>query len=168
MKILKIIPGMMMLEQYGNKYIRYDGGQIVEETIQGKITDEDCDRILKDEITMEDVVNHYSHLGLWWDYDELRESLMKDYLRTQGKYSEQRLNEIIEKLRTNRLVFHGFYDYDLFEDYPERPLRVEGFTAKYLAENYSLTPLGAYNYLIYLSNDPKKALADLEAGLPKK
>ena len=45
---------------------------------------------------------------------------------------------------------------------------VEGYTAKRIFETTYLDELGAYNYLVYLSRDPKKALNDLKAGLPRK
>lgn len=47
-------------------------------------------------------------------------------------------------------------------------VRVEGFTAKALNTNYPLSPLGAYNYLVYLREAPKDALEDLKKGLPRK
>ena len=158
---------MSMLEQYGNKYIRYDGGQIVEEIIQVKITDEECESIKNDQTTMEKVVNDYSHRG-FCDYEVLRDNLMKDYLLSVGNYSEERLDMIIDKLKTYKKVYREFYDYVLYEDYAERPLKEEGMTAQYLAENYPLSPLGAFNYLIYLHEKPQQALADLKAGLPRK
>jgi hypothetical protein len=52
--------------------------------------------------------------------------------------------------------------------FASNPIKVEGFTACQLATNYPLSPLGAYNYLIYLREMPVQALADLEAGLPRK
>lgn len=45
---------------------------------------------------------------------------------------------------------------------------VEGYTAKQLFDNYPLSELGAYNYLIYLRETPKDALSDLRKGLPRK
>ncbi len=41
------------------------------------------------------------------------------------------------------------------------------YSAKQIYETTSLKVIGAFNYLIYLYNNPKKALADLKAGLPK-
>ena len=43
-----------------------------------------------------------------------------------------------------------------------------GHTAKELNLNYSLSILGAYNYLIYLRELPSEALNYLEKGLPIK
>ncbi len=45
---------------------------------------------------------------------------------------------------------------------------VEGYTAKSLHNNYPLSEIGAYNYLIYLRKNPKQAKMDLEKGLPRK
>lgn len=45
---------------------------------------------------------------------------------------------------------------------------IQGYTAKKLHEDFPLSPLGAYNYLIYLSEDPEDAIADLKRGLPRK
>ena len=42
------------------------------------------------------------------------------------------------------------------------------YSAKQIYEMTNLKVIGAFNYLIYLYNNPQKALADLKAGLPKK
>lgn len=47
-------------------------------------------------------------------------------------------------------------------------IKVEGFDAKELHENYPLSVMGAFNYLIYLREDPKEALDMLKKGLPRK
>lgn len=43
----------------------------------------------------------------------------------------------------------------------------QGYTARALHEGFPLSPLGAYNYLIYLRESPQEALADLKRGLPR-
>ena len=48
------------------------------------------------------------------------------------------------------------------------PIEVEGYTAKRLFDEYPLSELGAYNYLIYLREKPKEALLNLRKGLPRK
>lgn len=47
-------------------------------------------------------------------------------------------------------------------------LKIEGFTAKDLYENNPLSLVGAYNYLIYLREEPEEALAYLKQGLKRK
>lgn len=168
MNIVRRNPGIMLLEQYGNKYIRYDAGQISDVLLQIRITEEEFDKVQKEEITMESVVNYYDNRGLC-SADELRSSLIKDYLRTVSDYSEKRLTSIVSKLIAHKDVYFEFYDYVLYEQFPEEDaIVVEGLSAQQLATNYPLSPLGAYNYLIYLREMSEKALADLKAGLPTK
>lgn len=157
----------MLIEQYGNRYIRYDAGQISDVLLQIKINEDEFDRVQKEEITMESVVNYYDNRGLC-SVDELRNSLIKDYLCTVSDYSEKRLNSIITKLIAHKDIYFEFYDFVLYEQFPEDAIVVEGLSAQQLAANYPLSPLGAYNYLIYLREMPEKALADLKAGLPTK
>lgn len=53
--------------------------------------------------------------------------------------------------------------------FPEENLvTVEGYTARMLHENFPLSELGAYNYLIYLRESPQEALSDLKKGLPRR
>lgn len=47
-------------------------------------------------------------------------------------------------------------------------VQVEGYTAEQLAQTAPLKPIGAFNYLVYLRNNPEKALEDLKNGLPRK
>lgn len=167
MNIVKRSPGIMLLEQYGNKYIRYDAGQIADVLLQVKITDEEFDRIQKEKITIESVVNYYQNCG-FYSNEDLRNSLIKDYLCTVSDYSEKQLKLIIEKLSTYKDIYFEFYYFVLDEKFPEDAIIVEGVNAQQLVTNYYLSPLGAYNYLIYLREMPENALADLKAGLPRK
>lgn len=45
---------------------------------------------------------------------------------------------------------------------------VEGWTAERLMETGKLSPVGAYNYLVYLREEPREAIDMLEVGLPNK
>lgn len=60
------------------------------------------------------------------------------------------------------------------EDYNESQLKINGIWTNYLygcgviRKNDRYVYLGAYNYLVYLIEDPERALADLKAGLPTK
>ena len=168
MKILEKEPGIMLIEQYGKKYIRFDGGEIVEDILQVEITNEETERILNKEITMEGVVNYYDNQGLC-SKDTLRYSLIRDYLLTFDKYNEDRIIEIIEKLKKYGDIFFEFYDFVLYENFPtEDGIEVEGYTAEKLCNTTMLNPLGAYNYLIYLRDNPEEALEYLKARLPVK
>ena len=168
MKILEKKLGIMLIEQYGKKYIRFDGGEIAEAILQVEITNEETERILNKEITMESVVNYYDNQGLC-SKDTLRYSLIRDYLLTFDKYNEDRIMETIEKLKKYGDIFFEFYDFVLYENFPtEDRIEVEGYTAEKLYNTTMLNPLGVYNYLIYLRDNPEEALAYLKAGLPVK
>lgn len=53
--------------------------------------------------------------------------------------------------------------------FPEQgAVMAEGFTAKRLCESQALTPLAAYNYLLYLRESPQEALDKLKKGLRRK
>lgn len=43
----------------------------------------------------------------------------------------------------------------------------QGYDVKILCKDYKLSMVGAYNYMIYLRENPNQALADLKTGLPK-
>ena len=49
-----------------------------------------------------------------------------------------------------------------------RAIAIEGFTAEKLNSDFPLSVIGAYNFLIYLRENPKEALEDLKKGLPRK
>ena len=168
MKILEKKLGIMLIEKKKKKYIRFDGGEIAEAILQVEITNEETERILNKEITMESVVNYYDNQGLC-SKDTLRYSLIRDYLLTFDKYNEDRIMETIEKLKKYGDIFFEFYDFVLYENFPtEDRIEVEGYTAEKLYNTTMLNPLGAYNYLIYLRDNPEEALAYLKAGLPVK
>ena len=119
MDIVKQEPGIVLLKQYGNKYIRYDAGQISSAIRQLKITEKEFARIRKGEISMEGVINYYDNRGLC-SADKLRSSLIKDYLRTVSEYSETRLDIILSKLKKHRDIYLEFFffifDEQLSED----------------------------------------------------
>lgn len=167
MRILMKEPGIMLVEQYGMKYIRFDGGQIAEAILQCPVTEDEALNIQNHEISIESVLNDHDNRGEC-DDDELRNGLIKAYLRTVCEYSEKRLDRIIEKLEKHGDIYFEFYDFVLYEEFADDCVCVEGFTAEQLTNNYPLSPLGAFNYLIYLREMPEKALADLKAGLPNR
>ena len=98
----------------------------------------------------------------------LRREAIKNYLLSENNLSERRADMTISKLAKHKDIYLEFSDYVAKRAFPEDGLSVEGYTAKILNQNYPLSPLGGYNYLIYLREMPDKALADLKAGLPTK
>lgn len=93
---------------------------------------------------------------------------MKTYLLSECGLSEQRADASIAKLAKHKEIYFEFSEYVNKRNFPENGIMVCGYNAKILHQNFPLSPLGAYNYLIYLKEHPQEALADLRAGLPAK
>lgn len=167
MKILKREEGLLLLEQYGKQYVRFAAGGICEILYQVPISADEKDAILEDVYSMSGVVNSCSNKGEL-DPDVLIDSLINDYLQFNSTYSAQRRSNIIQKLHKYGDILYEFYYYVLHERMENDGIEVEGYNAKQLTEKYPLTVLGAYNYLIYLREDPSNALSDLQKGLPRK
>lgn len=98
----------------------------------------------------------------------LRREQIKNCLLSEYGLSERRADIAISKLARHKDIYLEFAGYVDNKVFPESGLSVAGYTAEALNRNYSLSVLGAYNYLIYLREMPEKALADLKAGLPRK
>lgn len=98
----------------------------------------------------------------------LRRDTIKSYLLSENDLSNRRADMTISKLAKHKDIYLEFSDYVAKRTFSVDGLSAEGYTAKMLNQNYPLSPLGAYNYLIYLREMPDKALADLKAGLPTK
>ena len=96
----------------------------------------------------------------------LRREQIRNYLLSDGGLSERRADMTISKLARHKDIYLEFSEYVAKKAFPEEGISVAGYTAEVLNQNYPLSPLGAYNYLIYLREMPEKALADLKAGLP--
>ena len=99
--------------------------------------------------------------------DGLVDRVINDYLTVSTDYSERRKQAILDKLHKYGDIFNEFYYYVLRETFEDGVVE-SGYFASKLVNDFPLSPLGAYNYLIYLREDPEHALADLKAGLPRK
>lgn len=96
----------------------------------------------------------------------LRREKIRNYLLSEGGLSERRADMAISKLARHKDIYLEFSEYVDKRTFTKAGLAVAGYTAEALNRNYPLSPLGAYNYLIYLREMPDKALADLKTGLP--
>ena len=68
-------------------------------------------------------------------------------------------------------IFEEFFNYaraGKFCKNDNTQTQVCGYTAETLHRDYNLSPLGAYNYLVYLKENHDNALINLEAGLSRK
>lgn len=144
MKIIKVSPDGILLEQYHNRYIRFLSGKTL---LQRKVTDREFNEIKTGKTSILNVLNAcHGSLAI----EELEDDLIKDYLRAVGKDSEEKLDGIIRSLRVDPELFSEFYTYVLREALPENGITVEDFDAAYLMKECSLSPLDAYRFLITL------------------
>lgn len=91
-------------------------------------------------------------------------------LKETFRMNQKRAVQTLDKLAPHKDIYDEFVKviYNKKQADPDHPVSVEGFTAGELVEKYPLSVLGAYNFLIYLRESPKEALADLENGLRRK
>ena len=98
----------------------------------------------------------------------IKRERIRAYLLSEGGLSERRTDAAMAKLARHKDIYLEFAEYVTKLIFPENGITVLGYNAALLHQNYPLSPLGAYNYLIYLREMPEKALSDLKAGLPTK
>lgn len=98
------------------------------------------------------------------------ELLVKEFLKSHMGLSEKRVLQEYRGLKKYPDIEAEFVSYikNGWDDIQSNNLVVEGFSAKQLYEQYPLSVLGAYNYLIYLREEPVEALNFLKKGLPRK
>lgn len=167
MKILKEHRSYRLLERYGRPYVRFWGGRDEDMPCEFPVTDEDAQRVISDPVVIEELMKQIKSQVLWDPSTFYRFGIM-EYLLHHVNQSQTRAEKTYDKLSQHEDIRSEFYQYIMEETFPQKAICIEGFTAEYLANNYPLSPLGAYNYLIYLREMPDKALADLKAGLPTK
>lgn len=93
------------------------------------------------------------------------------YIQDKYQYSEKRATLIAKQIYKHDDIFEEFFNYTRtgkFRKKDRTQVNVLGYTAEQLNDKYNLSPLGAYNYLIYLKEEPDSAIKDLQAGLPRK
>lgn len=93
------------------------------------------------------------------------------YIVNNYKYSKKRAEKMVMQMASHIDIFEEFLNYMRIRKFRKKDrsqTQVEGYTAERLCNEFNLSPLGAYNYLIYLKENPNQALADLKSGLPRK
>lgn len=100
-----------------------------------------------------------------------KEEMAVRFVQQKYKYSEKQSRRMVAQIAKHKEIFEEFFNYarvGRFCKKDKSQTQVHGYTAEFLSKEYNLSPLGAYNYLVYLIEDPERALADLKAGLPTK
>lgn len=101
--------------------------------------------------------------------DKYYDGLLKIFIVNNSSLSEKRAEKMIKSLKIHLDLYAEIVDYLLADNIFKRPLVLEkGYDVNRLCSEFNLTIVGAYNFIIYLREDPKNAIADLKAGLPRK
>ncbi len=95
------------------------------------------------------------------------EKIIKDYLNNDLKLTDKRVQQEYNNMHKYVDIEKEFVDV-ILHGFNDNLLTIEEYNAKILHENYPLSILGAYNYLISLRENPKEALDYLNQGLPRK
>lgn len=100
-----------------------------------------------------------------------RFEMLQRYIQQKYGYSDKRASSMLNQMVLYGDIFEEFFNYARVGKFCKKDktqTQVCGYTAETLHRDYNLSPLGAYNYLVYLKEDPNNALTDLKAGLPRK
>ena len=100
-----------------------------------------------------------------------RFEMLQKYIQQKYGYSDKRARSILNQMILYDDIFEEFFNYaraGKFCKNDNTQTQVCGYTAETLHRDYNLSPLGAYNYLVYLKENHDNALINLEAGLSRK
>ena len=159
---------LMLIKKYNKYYIRFSAKTEASLFYDLSITNKEAISIVADNTKLSVVFDEYKNREVL-DYKMLVDSTIQDYMFYVCNMSEKRIEKGLAKLNRHNDIKMEFYDTMMSESFPvNSPITVEGYTAKQLNETTHLTVMGAYNYLIYLREDPKTALDNLKKGLPTK
>lgn len=168
MKILLNEKGKKLISKYDKFYIRFMGGQYAETPCEVEIIEKDAKDIIDSKINIIDVLNHYKNTTEW-TMDHFLDTGIVDYLKYEVKLSDKRIIVNLDKLNRNEDIKWELYETIMYEAFPvNSAITIEGYSAQYLYKETHLSLIGAYNYLIYLREEPTSALTDLKAGLRRK
>ena len=100
-----------------------------------------------------------------------KEEMLCGYIQQKYGYSEKRSRVMVGKMLPYNDIFEEFFNYAHVGEFGKKDkgqVEICGYTAEVLNRDFNLSPLGAYNFLVYLKEEPERAIADLKAGLPRK
>jgi hypothetical protein len=168
MKVLKEYNTCQLIERYNKPYIRFIGGMQDSMVCEFPITKEQADQAIENPSLIDKYISE-ENKKVEWTAESFYEIGITEYIVNALNNSEEYAKKAYEKLSKYEDIRNEFYYYVMNEEFPkEQAISVEGYTAENLCETTRLNPLGAYNYLIYLREEPEEALEELKKGLPIK
>lgn len=168
MEIIVDNTGLKLIKKHEKYYIRFIGGQYEEYPCDLLITDDEAENIISDNSKIRMIRDSYKR-KMSWTLSTFVDTTIRDYMRSVCNMTEKRAEKNMEQFNRHNDIKMEFYEALMYEQFPiNNPITVEGYTAKELHQNHHLSIFGAYNYLIYLREDPGNAIKDLQRSLPIK
>ncbi len=97
------------------------------------------------------------------------DNIIKNFILNNYNYTEEKAEKDLVSLEKHKEIYdeflRGINGVD-FEFPKEHAVEICGYTAEILNKTTFLSVLGAYNYLVFLKEDEKRALDYLNKGLP--
>ena len=100
-----------------------------------------------------------------------KEEMLCRYIQQKYVCSEKSSRVMVGQMLPYNDIFEEFFNYvrvGKFRKKDKSQIEICGYTAEVLNRDFNLSPLGAYNFLVYLKEEPERAIADLKARLPRK
>ncbi|MBQ9658788.1 MAG: hypothetical protein IJV31_08500 [Clostridia bacterium] len=168
MKVLKEYKGCQLIERYNKLYVRFWGGRDDNMACEFPITQEQANKAIDNPNLIDEYISQEKK-NVEWIAETFYEIGIVEYIINALEKSSEYAKKAYEKLCKYKDIRNEFYNYVMNEEFPkEKVISVEGHTAEELCNTTRLNILGAYNYLIYLRDNPDESLANLKAGLPVK
>ena len=111
---------------------------------------------------------HYSNTVM--ENFEDKEPIIIEYIKSEYGYSDTKARKTLNYLlQVKAIAFEFLHFIENGSFVPNRYASVFfGYTAKKISTETDLTVLGAFNYMVFLKQNPNEALLNLEKGLPRK
>ena len=94
--------------------------------------------------------------------------IIRKYLIEEVGLNDKRTELYVASFAKHPSIQTEFSKWILTRKFEKEPVEILGYTAEKLCNKTSLEVLGAYNYLIFLLEEPERAKKLLDAGLPTK
>lgn len=97
---------------------------------------------------------------------DLKDEIIAQYVIKNANYGQKRVNRFLAALNEHADLYNEFLNYTATGEMKnERGVCAEscGLTAEQLMHSYHMSPIGAYNFMLYLREDPINATDNLKA-----
>lgn len=172
-----IVDDLMPISYYlgvykkNKKWLIYEVGErdqvflLYEETSEEKIFDEFCQKVFS-RLELIGIMN----ATIDQKTIETSKSHVCDFLQKKYNISKSNAEDILNYLMYDFRVLNEVKYFALNNKFvPEKHcVKIRGFSAQDIYEKMYLTEIGAYNYLIYLEENPEQTLENLRKGLFRK